>query len=90
MRDNQIDQFWDINNLITKATLVDCGGLTVEFFNDDAGTTVLDSVIFLDERLTPGAFNLASKYTEDPAKKNSYPVKYRVYHTLYGGNIVTL
>ena len=35
LRDPQIDQFWDIDNLITKATLVDCGPITVEFFNDD-------------------------------------------------------
>ena len=34
---SQIDQPWDINNLITKETLVDCGPLTVEFFNDDTG-----------------------------------------------------
>ena len=37
LRDNQIDQIWDINNLITKEALVDCGPLTVEFFNNDLG-----------------------------------------------------
>ena len=35
LRAPQINQFWDINKLITKATAVDCGALTVEFFNDD-------------------------------------------------------
>ena len=29
-------------------------------------------------------------YTEDVLKKGSYPIKYRVYHTLYPANIVTL
>ena len=55
LRDPQIDQPWDINNLITKATAVDCGDLTVEFFNDDAAQTSLDTDIFLDDR-TVGAF----------------------------------
>lgn len=64
--------------------------MTVEFFNDDAGTTALDTAIFLDDRTTPGAFNLASLYTEDIDKKGKYPIKYRVYHTSYVSNIVTL
>ena len=36
LRAPQINQIWDINKLITKATAVDCGALTVEFFIDDA------------------------------------------------------
>ena len=76
--------------MITKATAVNCGALTVEFFNDDAGNTSLDSVIFLDDRVTSGAYNLASKYTELVGKKETYPIKYRVYYTLYSTNIVTL
>jgi len=47
--------------LITKATAVNCGALTVEFFNDDAGNTSLDSVIFFDDRTTSGAYNFVSK-----------------------------
>ena len=69
--------------MITKATLVDCGAITVEFFNDDVSETNLDSVIFLDDRTTAGAYTLATKYTEDVAKANDYPIKYRVYHTNY-------
>ena len=83
LRDPQIDQIWDIDNLITKATAVDCGGLTVEFFNDDATQTSLDTDIFLDDRTTPGAFQFSSLYSEVVAKADVYPIKYRVYHTLY-------
>jgi len=72
---------WDIDNLITKATPVDCGGLTVEFFNDDSGETDFDTEIFLDDRSNPGAFNLASLLTDVVAKADEYPIKYRVYHT---------
>ena len=43
LRAEQIDQSWDINNLIEKATLVDCGALTVEFINDATGLTSLDT-----------------------------------------------
>ena len=52
--------------------------------------TALDSDIFADERATTGAFNLASKYTELVGKKGTYPIKYRVYHTPYPNNVVTL
>ena len=52
--------------------------------------TSLDSVIFSDDRTTLGAYNLASKYTELVEKKGKYPIKYRVYHTLYPTNVVTL
>ena len=90
LRAAQINQIWNINNLVTKATAVDCGALSVEFFNDVSGMTTLDSDIFLDDRTTPGAYNLTSKYTEVVEKKGKYPIKYRVYHTLYKTNIVTL
>ena len=90
MRDPKIDQLWDINNLITKDTLVDCGLLSVEFFNDDGSQTTLDPDIFLDDRSNPGAFNFASRYTEDVSKANIYPIKYKVYHTLYDQNFVIL
>ena len=52
--------------------------------------TTLDSAIFLDDRTIPGSFNLASLYTELVVKKGTYPIKYRVYHTLYPENVVTL
>ena len=52
--------------------------------------TTLDSVIFLDDRTTSGSFNLASLYTELVDKKGKYPIKYRVYYTLYPANVVTL
>jgi len=44
----------------------------------------------LDDRTTSGAYNLASLYTELVGKKGTYPIKYRVYHTLYTTNVVTL
>jgi len=52
--------------------------------------TSLDSVIFLDDRTTLDAYNLTIKYTELVEKKGKYPIKYRVYHTLYPTNVVTL
>ena len=67
--------------------MVDCGGLTVEFFNDDASQTALDTDLFLDDQT---AFNFAVQYSEDVTKANVYPIKYRVYHTNYNSNVVTL
>ena len=65
LRDPQINQFWDIDNLITKDTKIDCGPLTVSFFNVDKGKSALDSSLFLDDRRVPGAFNLAILNTDD-------------------------
>ena len=62
----------------------------MEFFNNDAGETALDTDIFLDDRTNAVDFNLASLYTEDTTKKGTYAIKYRVYHTRYTTNIVTL
>ena len=39
-----MDQVFDKNLLITKATAVDCGDITVTWFNDDE--TALDSELF--------------------------------------------
>ena len=36
LRDAKIEQIWDIDSLITKETLVDCGEISVEFFNEDS------------------------------------------------------
>ena len=52
--------------------------------------TSLDTEIFIDDRVTPGSFNLASLYTENVLFADTYPIKYRVYHTVYNTNIVTL
>ena len=46
--DPQLDQFWSIDNLISKDTLVDCGPLTVEFFNDDDIKSPYNDYIFVD------------------------------------------
>ena len=81
---------WNINNLISKDTLVDCGPISVEFFNDDVSNTALDTDLFLDDRTNTGSYNLASIIIDDISKKGMYPIKYRVYHSNYQSNIVTL
>ena len=60
---------------------MDCGPLTVEFFNDDAGQTSLDPDLFLDDRTNTGAFNFATLTTDMVIKVKIYPIKYKVYHT---------
>ena len=74
---------WNIDNLISKETLVDCGPISVEFFNDDVGDTALDTDLFVDDRTNNGSYNLASIITDDISKKGIYPIKYRVYHSNY-------
>jgi hypothetical protein len=44
----------------------------------------------LDDRTTPGSYNLASKYTELVGKKGTYPILYSVHHSVYATNVVTV
>ena len=46
LRDPSQAQSWVDLNLYTVDTLVDCGPIQVEFFNDDATKTALDADIF--------------------------------------------
>ena len=88
LRSSAIDRTWDIDVILSRATLVDCGPVTVEFFID--GTLApLDATIFDDNRATPGAYSLQSLYTEDVTKKGPYPIMYNAFHTSYVTNVVT-
>ena len=87
MRDSQHEQPWVASDLIAPATQADCGPITVEFFNDDAGKTVLDATLFNEGVAGPPDSIFKVLYTEEELKKGSYPIRYRVYHTNYAGNV---
>ena len=73
-------------DLIDPATDVNCGPITVEFFNHD--TTALEPALFLDDQ-SADPFNIFRViYAEDVLLKGSYPIRYRVYHTNYPDNVV--
>ena len=76
--------------MITQTTLIDCGPLSLEFFNDDESQTVLDNKLFSDFRIRTSAYNLVTKYSKNVLKKGIYPIKYRVYHSNYPTNVVVL
>lgn len=82
-----IEQPWQPADLISPLTTVDCGPITVEFFNDDAGRTALDPVLFEDNRATSPNNVFKVLYSEDASKKGSHPLRYRVYHTNYPLNV---
>ena len=72
---------WDIDNLITQESLVDCGPLTVGFINEDL--SAFDPDIFNDDR-TAGDFKFEILYSEDITKKGLYPLLYLAYFANYG------
>lgn len=87
LRAAQKDTIFDLNSLITRATLVDCGPLTMEWFNDDEST--LDPELFYyDTSAGPAANKFSVLYSQNTLKKGSYPMRYKVYHNLYPGNVV--
>lgn len=79
---------FDADALVTRDTPVDCGPVTVEFFNDDAGQTPVDPNLFIHDATTPSASNLATIYTEDVLLKGDHPLKYRAYYTNYPTNVI--
>ena len=84
LRDAQINRTWDIDSILSRDTLVDCGPVSVSFKNNNGAAP--DSALFEDDRLTANAYNYASLFTDDVAKKGLYKIKYRVFHTNYGDN----
>ena len=94
LRDPQIDRPWDIQAILSRVTLVDCGAVTVKIVDTnnsaspDTNTSASpDTVIFDDDR-SVGALNFKSLYSEDVFYKGSHPIQYIVYHTLYDMNKV--
>ena len=57
LRDAVKPQSWNYADIFTIATDVDCGSITVEFFNEDAGETALNPSLFNDAR-TPNIFSI--------------------------------
>ena len=45
-----MEQAWIAENLISSLTQVNCGAITVEFFNDD--TSAINNALFQDDRST--------------------------------------
>ena len=75
---------------MTSETRVDCGPVSVDFFNESAGLTPLDSSMFLDDRTAPGSFNLAVISTADLLKTGVYPIRYAAYYSNYPTNVAPL
>lgn len=68
LRDVQIDQKWDIDAILTRATAVDCGPVTVAIFNAAAPASPIDDIMD-DIRVVANDFNFAVLYSEDVTKK---------------------
>ena len=86
LRDPLQTQTWSYTDVLTIDTGVDCGPITVEFFNEDATFTNLDAALFDDGR-DPNSF--AVRNTDDVTKAGSYPISYKAYHTNFPSNFKT-
>ena len=81
-----MQQAWTAANLISPLTQVDCGPISVEFFNDDL--SAIDTALFQDDRSTaPNNFFRTLQIT-DETTDGPYPIRYRVYHSNYPSNVV--
>ena len=81
-----MQQTWQAVNLISPKTKVDCGPISVEFFNSDAKKSPTSTVLFKDDRKTAPVNFFRTLYNEDPMTSGSYPLLYRVYFTNYPMN----
>ena len=75
LRDTELVQPWQDSDLYALDTLVDCGPITVEFFNNDSGLTALDPDLF-SSRQDPSVFVV--KETGIESKAGVYPIVFRV------------
>ena len=87
LRDASQPQTWPYSDIFTIATQVDCGLITVEFFNQDVSETVLDPLLFNDTRDPSNINTFTILQTQDVTKKGTYPISYRAYHTSYASNV---
>lgn len=82
-----MEQAWQAETLISPLTQVDCGPITVEFFNDDLSP--IDTALFVDDRTGSPANLFQTLQITDESTDGPYPIRYRVYHTGYPGNVAT-
>ena len=83
-----MQQPWQAANLITPQTKVDCGPISVEFFNDDATKSAINTVLFKDDRTTSPKNFFRILFNNNPLTIGSYLIRYRVFHTDYVTNAV--
>ena len=86
LRDPREERSWDIDAILSRDTPVDCGPVSVDFFDLNTNLTPTTDV-FDDDRI---AFSFASIYTETVALKGPYRISYDVYHENYTMNKVTV
>ena len=67
---------------------MDCGPISVEFYNDDATKSQLDAAIFRDDRDASTNNNFVVQYSEDVAIRGAYPIRFKTFFTSYPANFV--
>ena len=78
---------WSYQDLFTIDTQVDCGDISVDFFNEEDYQSPIDVEIFDDFRDSDSnAVNIFSVSVADAAKVGVYPISYRVYYQNYAEN----
>lgn len=91
LRDPAQPQAWVYDQVLTTDTLVDCGTITVEFYNDDVSQSPLDADLFLNTiEITPGQNQFEILQTQDVLKKGVYPIVMKAYFTNYSSNFEEL
>ena len=78
---------WSYQDLFTIDTQVDCGSISVDFFNEEDYSSPIDADLFNDFRDSDSnSYNIFSVSADDVAKVGVYPISYRVYYQNYPEN----
>jgi len=87
LRDPAQPQTWLNNQILTIDTLVDCGPVSVDFYNT-ADSSPLDVTLFDDARGATALINnqFSVLQTSDVTKAGLHPISYKAYHTNYAAN----
>ena len=82
-------QSWNLDGIATSSVDIDCGLLTVEFFNKDINSSPLDETIFFDDRTnSPSNQFTITQAVDDDYKYGRYDILYRVFYADYPDVIV--
>ena len=87
LRDLAQPQTWLYNQIFTIDTLVDCGPVSVDFYNA-ADSSLLDVTLFDDTRGATALVNnqFSVLQTQDVTKAGLYLISYKAYHKNYAAN----
>ena len=76
-------QEWTISDLVISSTSIDCGPISVDFFNNNALKSELDSSVFFDDRSGSLTNTFTVLQADEVTQNMEFPICYRLHYINY-------